>query len=65
MHILSNKYIFGMPKRLQLKTFKIIPPRTFERMARGFSFYSFPGYEFLILTITFFDVNNLIVNINN
>jgi len=43
-----------------------------EIMASHYSFYSFPGYEFLISTIkflistiTFFDINNLIVDINN
>jgi len=34
-------------------------------MASRFSFYSFPGYEFLISTITFFDINNLIADICN
>jgi len=40
-------------------------------MASRFSFYSFPGYELLILriqllisTIKFFDIKNLIVDIN-
>jgi len=33
-------------------------------MASRFNFYSFPGYEFLILTITFFDIKNSIVDIN-
>jgi len=33
-------------------------------MASRFSFYSFPGYEFLISTITFFDIKNLIVDNN-
>jgi len=28
-------------------------------MASRFSFYSFPGYEVLISTITYFDINNL------
>jgi len=34
-------------------------------MASRFSFYSFPGYEFLISKITFFDINNLIIEIKN
>jgi len=34
-------------------------------MASRFSFYSFPGYEFLNSTITFFDINNLIADICN
>jgi len=34
-------------------------------MASRFSFYSFPGYELLISTITFFDINNLIIEIKN
>jgi len=37
----------------------------FRYMASRFSFYSFLGYEFLISTITFFDIKNLIVDINN
>jgi len=34
-------------------------------MASRFGFYSFPGYEFLISTITFFDINNWIADICN
>jgi len=34
-------------------------------MASRFSFYSFPGYELLISTITFFDINNWIIEIKN
>jgi len=34
-------------------------------MAGRFSFYSFPGYEFLISTITFLYINNHIFDIKN
>jgi len=34
-------------------------------MASRFSFYSFPGYEFLISIITFFDINNWILDMKN
>jgi len=34
-------------------------------MASRFSFYSFRGCEFLISTITFFDISNYIFDIKN